>query len=323
MKRFLFVLLSILVSFVCGSQSVSDKRAVAESLYNQAKQIGEKETVGRYVTEEAMRRIIGKYKEASCQDNAIMTSWINQAIGYCTLKDYKNSLAVLDSAAIYATLDDDRTEIDLYRGYILEDSGNGKEAGVYYKRALRSISKNSSKSMPVIIKHWEILLAAKGLDKATDYLSKELEGMDIDSKEKAVYSKLLDNSVAHVKGRQFYIHSRASGLYVVSKKQMDELRFAYDTCKSFTEECLKDNPDFECFVGKGQIATLSQEEQREMRSIVADLKNCPGSIDITVMDKPGWYKVAFYSDDYKHELLVNLTSANGKLAIDAIDIVRP
>lgn len=319
MKRCIFILISVLVSFSCSSQSVSNKRYRAENLYREAKQIGNKEIIGRYVTKATLMRIIEKYKEVSCEDKTLITSWINQALGYCTFQDYKNALAVLDSASIYTETDDDKSEINLYRGYILEDSGNSNEANVYYEKALQLSDKHSLNSIPTIIQQWEILLAAKGLEYATDYLSKELEGMNINSNEKEIYSKLLDKSVAHVMGRKFYIHSRASGLYIVTQQQLDELRFAYDTSKSLAEECVKDNPDFTNLVTTGFINKLSQKEQHMIKTLIADIRNHPrGGIDLTVMDKSGWYKVKYFIAGFERELLLNVTSVNGKQEIGNI-----
>lgn len=171
-----------------------------------------------------MEKILSKYQEAATLSPDILTAFINQALCYNALGKYSSALEVLDTAEKHASMNDEKSLVALYKGYTLEYSGKKKEAQKYYDKALDYDLKEYAKVKPITVERWEKLLAAKGLDEASAFLKKTIATENLDEQEKTMLQGLAEKPQAKVMGRDWYIWSKASGIKVVSKEELENMK---------------------------------------------------------------------------------------------------
>ena len=288
----------------------------------------DKEIFGYYSTAEGVKLTIEKNQKSIEQDKKSYFRWITQARAYCTLKDYKTSLSLLDSAKHYAVDDTERLNVDLYRGYILEDSGDVNGAHKYYNNALREVNKNQLRQILVIMQRWECLLAAKGLDTATAYLKKSLPQMNLPEDLKKMYNGLVDRSAVKVMGRKWYIHDKASGMNLATDSELADMRIIYSFYTSYFEEAKKTVPNMDNILKSAVTKDLFETIKRDnniVMGIPMDSLKSQNNLEIskgvvTKTDNDSWYKVNYQPqhNNFKVNVKVHMTGIDNKRVIDKI-----
>lgn len=330
-NRILFVLLLVnaLLAINCGSRPSVVNRAETENQYEASKRSDSIDIVEYYATENAIRKLIANY-DAVANANPVYQKWLGQASCYCALKDYKKALSLTDSAEAHSEDAFEVLHIQLKRGYILEDSGNKTEAALYYEKALQGAQKQNAQSantlLSSLIDMWECLMATYDADVAAEYFLEQLRFIEnMDEKDKDSWSLLATKSIYGVMGREWYIHCKAAGVYVVSESEMAEIRFLKRFSNSFKDKLKEETPNIQeltkTFFSDELQETVSKNDALIFGIAPKNLQTrLPITIGIIKEKDSGWYKLRLTDNDYEYDIKVGMHVAHGDktLRIDNI-----
>jgi tetratricopeptide (TPR) repeat protein len=324
-RKILLVLVALFGMLVQANAQQSYYNEAAIGSYKAAVSIAANEIIGQYCTRDVVEQILSKYKTASRLDPRIHTAWINQALCYATLQRYDSAFMSLNKGIKYCEADNDRAEIFLRRGYIQEECGKINLANESYDSALAIIKADTFRVVSTIVNKWEATLARYGLDKATEYLRDEMAAGGLDAVSMNMLNDLKTNSTAKVQGRTKYIHSKASGVIIVSPQEMDEIRTIHTFYENFVKDMAESASSFIEILKNRFLAPALLDKTKGHNELILNMsaeefkKIGNGGIYIE-MNQDHWYKVRYYLREYRRDVTVHVTDNNNRVVIDDIKL---